>query len=720
MSPIDPADLALNLSAIARATRQRRILVLSGTPHWARASGIELRTRLDAQAALWVGDHSPSNWLSCTPHSTRRHLGQEFDLVCLDAFSGFDPDDFGVLSGTLIGGGLFCLLCPPLERWPFYDDPEYARICVLGGGAPRGRFLKRLVGFIGKVSGACVLTEEGLSHGDPMAIDALDRPVWTPKIGDDGCVNEEQRAAVRAVVHVAKGHRRRPVVLTADRGRGKSAALGLAAAELLLEKEATIVVTGPSLAAVDPVFTHARARLPQSQRARAELVYGAGRLKFVAPDALAQSPVPADLVLIDEAAGLPQALLLRLLQVYPRLAFATTVHGYEGSGRAFALRFSAQLNAWAPGWRYMTLHHPVRWSTGDPLESLSFRALLLDAEPANPENFADLPISQAEIECVDRDVLASDEALLSEVFGLLMSAHYRTRPLDLRQLLDGPTISIWIARLRGAVAAVALLAEEGGLASDLAAEVAKGRRRARGHLLPQVLAAHCGHPEAMSVKGWRILRLAVHPVVQRRGLGSTLLSCLATKANARGLHWIGASFGATAPLLDFWRQTGFMPVRIGATREAISGSYPALVMRPLSREIETLYFALRQRYLGQLPHLLGDFLSNLDPEIAVSLLAREEGDPPGSTPELDFSRDFEDFAHGRRDFEDALGALWHLSVGALSQIRPCSLLDCRMQNVLVMRVLQIRSWTVTAKYLGLPGRRQVVDLLREAVRVLIS
>lgn len=720
MTPTDPVDLARYLSSVAGISRQRRVLVLSGGIEWARKTGMRLREELKAQEALWVGHLSPSNWISCAPHSARRLLGNEFDLVCLDAFAGFDPDDFGVVSGALMGGGIFCLLCPPLEMWPLYEDPEYARIRVSGRETPRGRFLKRLVAVIGKAQGVCVLSEDGQWRGDPLAMDEGKAHAAEPDIGSDGCVNEEQRAAVRAVLHVVNGHRRRPVVLTADRGRGKSAALGLAAASLLVEKEARIVVTGPSLASVEPVFSHVSARLPEARRRRTELVCGGGRLQFIAPDALAGSQVAADLVLVDEAAALPLALLHRLLHAYPRLAFATTVHGYEGSGRAFTLRFEAQLDAWTPGWRNLTLHSPVRWSDRDPLEALSFRTLLLDAEPADLGNLERLSCDQAEISCIDRDDLVSNETLLGEVFGLLVSAHYRTRPLDLRQLLDGPTVTVWTAQYKGKVVAVALLAEEGGLPSDLALEVAQGRRRARGHLLPQVIAAHCGRPEAMSMKGWRVLRLAVHPVVQRQGLGSVLISHISEEAKARGLDWIGASFGATAELLAFWCHVGFLPVRVGATREAISGAHAALVMQPVSQEAKTLNFALRQRYLDQLPHLLGDFLSNIEPELAVSLLVRKSGDPTVPVLASFFHTDASDFAWGKRDYEDAIGALWHLAIDALSKSKSSAIHDKRQQAVLVMKVLQKRNWAVTAKYLELPGRGQVVDLLRDAVRDFIE
>lgn len=713
-------ELALALSAAARATRQRRILVLSGASDWVHEAAAGLPGLLGTKKAIWLGNTPPSGWMLCAPHSARRLLGHEFDLICLDAFSGFDPDAFGIVSGTVTAGGLLCLLCPPFNDWPDYPDPERERIAVAGAQVRSARFLHRLIAILEAAPGVCLLAQGEGVRGDKGAGDVPAICSIAPIIAADGCVNPEQRAAVAAVLHAATGHRRRPVVLTAHRGRGKSAALGLAAAALLSSKEASIILTGPSLASVEPVFAHALARLPGAWRNRTELIFGSGRMRFVAPDALADAPPTADLVLVDEAAALPQALIKRFLATFPRMAFATSVHGYEGSGQAFALRFETYLNAEVPGWHNLTLNEPIRWSDGDPLEALSFRSLLLDAEPAAPDVLASQCLADVLIERLDRDALVANESLLGEIFGLLVLAHYRTRPFDLRQLLDGPTVSVWVARLSGRVLAVALLAAEGGLPQALETEVVRGRRRVRGHLLPQVLAAHCACPGFMPLSGWRVMRLAVHPTMQRQGLGSMLLSHLYEQARAHGLDWIGASFGATPGLLAFWRRGGFMPLRIGVTRESISGAHAALVLKPVSPEAITLHRSLRRRYLNLLPHVLSDSLNSLEPELVLALFARNAEDDPALKLPPELLGDVRDFAHGRREYEDALEGLWRLCVDVLPQMGCGVPGDNRPFDALVMKVLQKRSWAESAKRLGCPGRSQVVALLREAAAVFVD
>ncbi|AOV17999.1 hypothetical protein BJI67_13855 [Acidihalobacter aeolianus] len=710
-------DEARRLLAAARVAHQRRVLVLSGEAAWAVDAAAGLREVLAVEDALWIGQSTAAGWSHCPPREGQAQLGREYGLICLDAFSGLDPDTLGAATGTLAGGGLFYLLCPPLDRWADYPDPERARMAVVpdGEAAVGGRFLRRLASILSAAPGVRIVTQAGEVMGDPLAVDPVSAAPTIRAAGHDGALTADQHAAVAAVLHAAQGHRRRPAVLTAHRGRGKSTAFGLAAAALLAERESKVVLTGPSLVAVAPVFAAAAQRLPGAHLRRGLLQYGTGRLEFMAPDALAEAPPQADLVLVDEAAALPLPLLSRLLHACPRLAFATTVHGYEGSGRAFALRFQPLLDRERPGWHGVALDEPIRWTSGDPLESLSFRALLLDAEPAADTEVGGAAAESLRIERLDRDALAADEPLLRELFGLLILAHYRTRPYDLRQLLDGPSVSVWVGRSAGRVAAVALLADEGGLDGELAGRVAAGRRRARGHLLPQVLAAHCARPDAMALRGRRVLRLAVHPAVRRRGLASALLARLAADAQADGLDWLGASFGATSELLAFWRGVGFAPLRVGSTREATSGAHAALVMRPLSVPAERLYGDLRARYLDALPHLLCDALRRIEPELALALLSRGDDEcvVRKSTPAHRYEAAA--FAAGGMDYEDVLGALWHLGLERLPVLT-----EPAVRDAFVARILQKRSWQDVATLLGVPGRRQVVELLRRAAASLLA
>ncbi|MET0001946.1 MAG: tRNA(Met) cytidine acetyltransferase TmcA domain-containing protein, partial [Candidatus Thiodiazotropha lotti] len=66
---------------------------------------------------LWIGAHPPEGITHAGNQQTLQHLGRESGLLIYNAFSGFDPDAFGAVSGTLAGGGLLLLLTPALDQW---------------------------------------------------------------------------------------------------------------------------------------------------------------------------------------------------------------------------------------------------------------------------------------------------------------------------------------------------------------------------------------------------------------------------------------------------------------------------------------------------------------------------------------------------------------------------------------------------------------------------
>lgn len=94
--------------------------------------------------------------------------------------------------------------------------------------------------------------------------------------------------------------------------------------------------------------------------------------------------------------------------------------------------------------------------------------------------------------------------------------------------------------------------------------------------MAQSLAAHGGSPLAATLKGRRVSRIAVHPHRQREGIGQRLIR------SASGEDYLSVSFGYTDELWRFWRQCGFVLVRMGSHREASSGCYTAMALLPLS------------------------------------------------------------------------------------------------------------------------------------------
>jgi tRNA(Met) cytidine acetyltransferase len=702
------------LAAIA-ATGQRRLLWLAGSAPWTLAQARALVAALSVPDVSWLGERAAA----ADPNRRTTGLGGECGLLVVDAWAGLDLDALGAAVGTLRGGGLLVLLTPPSADWSGRTDPAAARFASFPHNAAdiRGRTIQRLCGLLAaspavrRIEGpaaaaaagnAVALRAESAADGDAAAARSSGGSV--PRNTNPGeAATAGQATAIEAIVATATGRPRRPLVLTADRGRGKSAAMGLAAARLQRHGGRSILLTAPRRSAAAAVLRHAGEPSP----------------RFLPPDAVLAERPRADLLLVDEAAAIPAPLLEAMLAAYPCVVFATTIQGYEGTGRGFDVRFRAVLDRLTPGWRTLRLTTPIRWAQGDPLEALIDRALLLDAEPAaDTEVAAALSEPETTVDTPDRDRLAGDEPLLRQAFGLLVLGHYQTRPSDLRQLLDAPDITVHLLRAGGTVLATAVSGREGALPKTLLEPILAGRRRPQGHLLPQTLSAHGGLIEAPELRFRRILRIAVHPQAWRRGLGRRLVSAIATQAAAEGMDVIGTSFGATAALIAFWRHCGLEPVHVGSRRNAASGAHAVVMLAPLSAAGQDLFAAGRQRLLQRLIVALAGPLRSLEPAIAAALLA----DAPADTRPLPSwaLAELRGFANANRGLDATRPALHLLLQQSLPQALAANLLDSTTRDALVACGLQYAEPGAWADAIGVSGARQVIAALRRGTAALLA
>ena len=797
------------LAAYRQQLRRRRfrgLLWVSGASSQARGLARECLAQGEWSAPLWVGDaaiddaadraHDSASVgaharagvgaqdrgaitppeLECLPAAkARTRLGGEHDLVVFDAASpgtGLDPDALGAVAGTLVAGGLLVLLTPDDDgRSP---DDDYRRLAAHPWRPEQltSRYLERchrlLVGFPGMLrwrqgEGLTATPDDGqespFADGSCSDNPCPDSPCRDSP--DPDCLSPDQAEVVRRLTRL---RRRRPLVITADRGRGKSAALGIACARLLVKAEQQcqppldILLTAPRASSVAPVFERLAALLPEGQGDERDFEAPGGRVRFIAPDALTDAVArgeaggPGSLLLVDEAAAIPAALLGEWLAAFPRLAFATTVHGYEGSGRGFALRFRRHLEAQTPQWQDIALRTPIRWADGDPLERAIDALLCLDAElptvPKGARVSAPCPGQKlAELPCttLDRDVLARDEASLRAIFGLLVQAHYRTTPADLRALLDAPATRISILGTPRAPLAVCVCVDEGGFDADLAERVLLGQRRPRGHLMAQSLAAHAGEAAALKAPSTRITRIAVHPDWRRLGCGARLIQEAALQAEQAGKALLGASFGADPELLAFWQAQGFRPVRLGLTREAATGEHAAMVALALGEHNRDLIERLSRRFERQLPGLLAFELTRLSPPLVLALLASVgdryafdaddrfslDGEDRFSLDaddrfslDADDRRELQDLARGQREpalarpaIQALVRRLASLSMSSsMSKARPKADDDHDDSLAwLAAWAFQGRSESSLAQGLSLRGKAQVKQWLRDAV-----
>ena len=700
----DTGVIVRGLQTAALKYGHRRLLVCCGDNNWCRLQAEKVKQALCAELpTLFVGNDNTSlggqNVTTITAGQCLERLGREYGNIIFDAHAGFDVDAFGAISGTLCAGGLLVLLTPTLDQWHLFTDPQYCRMQVYPQRLEdvTGRYLHRLARLIGDSGLLSLLTQQGIQRLQAPYDDG-DEPIAPPA----PYKTDDQRKAVAAIHRVLRGHRRRPLVLTADRGRGKSAALGIAAAQLLLGGAERITVTAPSKRTVAVLFRHARSVLGKEH---ADLL---AQLMFIPPDELVQASVPTALLLVDEAAAIPTSLLEVILCNYSRVVYATTIHGYEGTGRGFAIRFKNILDRKTPKWRELRMNEPIRWRAHDPLESFVFSALLLNASPSSAPQSTQL--AACEFREISQDELLANDDLLQELFGLLVLAHYQTRPFDLRHLLDGGNIEIY-GLFQQRLMAVVLAAREGDIAPELSDGIWLGERRVRGHIIPQSLSNHLGITGAIELKGLRIIRIAVHPDCHRRGIGRRLLQDVQKAASKKGVGYLGTVFGATADLLQFWCAAGYTPVRVGVSRDAASGTHSVMMLKSLSADAQAMTMVAQQVFSQQFQWLLVDELQRLESDVVVIIYEELLSSQRGYELSDEDLRELHSYCHGRRQYENCIygikkAAVHILVSGACSHVQ---------QTMLVQRVFQHHSWQQVANACGLSGEKQVRANLRSLV-----
>ncbi|MEX0871470.1 MAG: GNAT family N-acetyltransferase, partial [Aquisalimonadaceae bacterium] len=213
----------------------------------------------------------------------------------------------------------------------------------------------------------------------------------------------------------------------------------------------------------------------------------------------------------------------------------------------------------------------------------------------------------------------------------------------------------------------------------------------------------------------RIMRIAVHPDCQRRGIGRRLVEAVVAQAGAGDMALTGTSFGVTPDLLGFWQACGWRVVRVGTRRDAASGAHSVLMVRALDGEAEALVNEARGSFSNQFRAQLTDPLRDLDPALVSRLL---EQSPECAVPGRTCWEDAVSFAWGRREFGVGLSGLRAVSWWGLASPGVRDNLQPGDAELLVLRVLQGRGWKAVTEATGLPGRAGVIRVLRQAVRTL--
>lgn len=554
----------------------------------------------------------------CVTKNYRHHLGRETNLVVFDD-DAFHPDAFAALSGTLKVGGLLVWL--PSQSQQHTPDPFIKRIWQLVNSSQNHIYL-----------------EEGQPAKLPNLLDASSNYIGTRLISSFkyGALTQDQQNAVEAIVKVATGHSKRPLVLTADRGRGKSTALAIACKELLnySDNKQCIAICAPNQFAVDIVFFHLQRFFPQGKKTGSRFEVDQHLISFMPIDVLLNGEfvdtASPSLVLVDEAAAIPIYLLKQLTQQFSRLVFSTTQHGYEGAGRGFTYKFVKELKENNRQTSELHLTSPIRWREGDPLEKFTFDAFLLSAKTAVCQQLPESGFSPESLKFrqVAQKELLNNKALLEQVFATLVTAHYQTSPSDLKLLLNNPSINIFVGYETSFnnILSVALIAEEGNseaslsLSKQRSEKVLTSESQLKNQFIPQSLVRHLAFHKAFDYYYWRVIRIAVVPEYQQSGIGTQLLQFVEQQARQVNVDVLGTSFGLSVSLYHFWSDNGLHPVRLGVNKDKASGEYSVLMLNPLVDKAKTAFAQLFNHFDQSLAFNIPRYHQDMHTLLVISLL----------------------------------------------------------------------------------------------------
>ena len=316
------------------ARGHRGLIALIGSYGWAVQTVRQIWSTCHFAKTASLTEYSTDLGLSVKPSSAYQYLGQEFDALFADMSGPLKPDALAILIGCVRGGGVICVyLGPSIDTFPVESH-----LCVEGwdddavGHRLRSRFLSSLI------EGKYCLFE----GDETVDIGMIRSPLQAMPIESEW--TSDQKAAHAAILKVATGRRRRPLILEAPRGRGKSTILGQAVVDILGHRAAHIQVVMPHAHSALPLLNLVEKFLGRSVVLGQRMKVAEDRsLTILTMEQLWSNEESADVVFVDEAATFPVHLLSIVLAKTSRIVFSTTTSGYEGTGQGFRLRFDPLL-----------------------------------------------------------------------------------------------------------------------------------------------------------------------------------------------------------------------------------------------------------------------------------------------------------------------------------------------------------------------------------------
>ncbi len=652
---------------------------------------------------------APSDTSACkevrrvSPSSYTRILGTEQDMVILAIPKLLRPNLIAAAAEAVKGPGVLALVVPPLDSWQpggqastsayrsYLIDSFYTSSSIFWADADREVvYLQRL---------------------PPKAKTARWSPadykssMGVPRRLIEACVNEEQAKALDVFIEFMR-RRGRSFIVVGDRGRGKSGILALIVALLVYRRQVGFLpVTAPSPENVQSFFRvldKALSMLDVKHWTIERYGYTIGvagpwfHIRYHTPDRAEVGPF----TVVDEAAALGPTRLMRIARRSPRILAATTIHGYEGSGKTFTHIILSKLPD--PKTVY-EVTKPARYPPGDPLEDWVYTTFMLRVEePPPPSQLTNIVFHR-----LDRKLLARNRDLLRLVYSILVQAHYRNEPDDLALMIDAPHHDTYMLEVDGTPVAVAETSID-------SMEIDYTWRMSIDLL-------NIMTDKAAATRGLRIVRIAVHTKLQRRGLGSRLLSLVEEDARRRGFDWVSAVF-SRQEVLGFWLKNGYRVAYISPRPNRVTGERNILVVKPLTRRGEELVTEAASEFARRLLASLPTTYKTLPASTVAAILTMQAPLPP-QPPTAKLSkgqqRRLSMYLSSQLDYESASDAVYLAVVNKLLELGFKSPLSPEDTLLLVARVLQGHSLHDVASWLR-TSEEEVNERLRRAVQNLIG
>ncbi|GJQ12855.1 hypothetical protein GpartN1_g4646.t1 [Galdieria partita] len=548
---------------------------------------------------------SSTNIRYCYYAETHKILGNTFGMLVLQDFEALTPNILARTVETVQGGGLVVLLLGTIQSlrqlYTMAMD-VHDRFRTQAHKDIIARFNERFMLSLSRCQSCLILDDElnVLPLSSPMKEGTFalsDRQIeqitknqqeWselkssleeTPILGEliSRTKTLDQAKALLAFIEaITEKTLRSTIALTAARGRGKSAALGLAVAAAIAHQYSNIFVTCPSPENLKSFFDfvligfdalqfkeHVDYEILQSTDASLQHcvvrinVFRSHRqtIQYIDPRDASKALHQAELLVIDEAAAIPLPIVKSMLGPY-LIFMSSTITGYEGTGRSLSLKLFDQLRKGSHQnnhsepfhlveggrtFREMTLEAPIRYAIEDPIESWLYDVLCLEAgKGPQPLIYGCPHPKDCQLYMVNRDALFSGhplaESFLQTVMALFVSSHYKNSPNDLQLLSDAPAHRLFVLiapskkqldsnGLPQVLCAIQVCLE-GQISKEFAeASMSRGHRGA-GDLIPWTVSQQFQDSSFASLSGVRVVRIATHPDVQRMGYGSRALTLL--------------------------------------------------------------------------------------------------------------------------------------------------------------------------------------------------